>query len=185
MSAYQDIPYKCIDCGRPCVWTAKDQAFYAEKGYTNESIAWILDNSCFWQNSKHTKNGKCSADYFKERQYRHEMNQPPAPGSKSGIARNPDIELRVDLINKLLHADPDKDLTPRLMVDPTCTMLIEALKSCKSKKVRHGYGPVGKYAHITDSAGYVAWWAFPKPRGPQKPIGKHYEAVPVEKRQVW
>jgi len=33
---YQDKTIKCIDCGNEFVFTARDQAFYAEKGFTNE-----------------------------------------------------------------------------------------------------------------------------------------------------
>lgn len=29
---YLDRPITCSDCGNDFVWTAKDQAFYAEKG---------------------------------------------------------------------------------------------------------------------------------------------------------
>lgn len=139
-----------------------------DKGYSPQSIVWICDNSCFWQNDKHRQNGVVSADYFKKWGYRAEMNQPPAPNSKTGRARNPDIELRVALLNKLMHSDVDAGTHPRLYVSPECSMLLRALKNCKSKKVRHGYGPVGREAHITDSAGYVAWWAFPKPKAPNK-----------------
>ena len=130
------------------------------KGYGPDDVVWVMDNSCFFQDS-HRRHGFCSADYFRKWKYRCEYNQPPAPGSKTGRPRNPDIELRVDLLNKLLHAEVD-ELTgqvtkpPRMIVDPKCKALIEGLKNCKSKKVRHGYGPVGKHSHITDSAGYVA-----------------------------
>lgn len=156
-----------------------------DKGYDPDSIVWIMDNSCFFQNSKHVKNGVVSFDYFKAAGYRCEMNQPPADKSKTGRGKNPDIELRVGLLNKLLYAQPAEDAKPaelsedgqvitpakpakpykppRLYVDPECKSLIEALKNCKSKKVRHGYGAVGRHSHITDSAGYVAWWTWPRP----------------------
>lgn len=130
--------------------------------YGPDDIAWILDNSCFWQDSKR-RHGICSADYFRKWQYKHEPNQAAAANSKSGRPRNPDIELRVALLNKLLHSDPDAGKAPRLMVAPECKSLIEGFKSCKSKKVRHGYGPVGFHSHITDAAGYAAWWCFPRP----------------------
>lgn len=138
------------------------------KGYGVDAIVWVMDNSSFFQDSKR-RVGHVSADYFRKWGYRPEPNQPAAPGSKTGRPRNPDIELRVALLNKLLHADVDEKTglvlkPPRLLVDPQCTALIEGLKSCKSKKVRHGYGPVGKHSHITDSAGYAAWWLYPKPQ---------------------
>lgn len=138
------------------------------KGYGVDDIVWIMDNSSFFQDSKR-RVGHVSADYFRKWGYRPEPNQPAAPGSKTGRPRNPDIELRVALLNKLLHADVDEKTglvlrPPRLLVDPQCTALVEGLKNCKSKKVRHGYGPIGKHSHITDSAGYAAWWLFPRPQ---------------------
>ncbi len=33
---YKDKTIKCIDCGTEFVFTAGEQAFYAEKGLTNE-----------------------------------------------------------------------------------------------------------------------------------------------------
>ena len=33
---YKDKTIKCVDCGTEFVFTARDQAFYAEKGFTNE-----------------------------------------------------------------------------------------------------------------------------------------------------
>ncbi len=36
MNEYKDKTIKCVDCGTEFVFTARDQAFYAEKGFTNE-----------------------------------------------------------------------------------------------------------------------------------------------------
>ena len=33
---FKDKTIKCIDCGTEFIFTARDQAFYAEKGFTNE-----------------------------------------------------------------------------------------------------------------------------------------------------
>ena len=33
---FQDKTIKCVDCGNEFVFTARDQAFYQEKGFTNE-----------------------------------------------------------------------------------------------------------------------------------------------------
>jgi len=33
---YQDKKIKCIDCGYEFTFTARDQEFYHEKGFTNE-----------------------------------------------------------------------------------------------------------------------------------------------------
>ncbi len=36
MAEYTDKTIKCVDCGTEFVFTAGDQAFYAEKGFTNK-----------------------------------------------------------------------------------------------------------------------------------------------------
>jgi CxxC-x17-CxxC domain-containing protein len=34
--AYADKTINCIDCGRPFIFSARDQEFYAQNGFTNE-----------------------------------------------------------------------------------------------------------------------------------------------------
>ena len=34
--AFQDKTLTCVDCGQPFVFTAGEQEFYAQKGFTNE-----------------------------------------------------------------------------------------------------------------------------------------------------
>lgn len=36
MADYKDKTIKCLDCGTEFVFSARDQEFYAEKGFTNE-----------------------------------------------------------------------------------------------------------------------------------------------------
>lgn len=36
MSEFTDKTIKCVDCGVEFVFTARDQEFYQEKGFTNE-----------------------------------------------------------------------------------------------------------------------------------------------------
>lgn len=36
MTEYKDKTIKCVDCGCEFVFTARDQEFYQEKGFTNE-----------------------------------------------------------------------------------------------------------------------------------------------------
>ena len=36
MTTYQDITLTCQDCGQPFVFSADDQTYHAQKGYTNE-----------------------------------------------------------------------------------------------------------------------------------------------------
>ena len=35
---YEDITLKCKDCGEQFVFTAGEQQFYAEKGFTNQPV---------------------------------------------------------------------------------------------------------------------------------------------------
>ncbi|MBI2908103.1 MAG: zinc-ribbon domain containing protein [Chloroflexi bacterium] len=34
--SYQDKSLTCVECGQPFTFSAEDQAFHAQKGYTNE-----------------------------------------------------------------------------------------------------------------------------------------------------
>lgn len=36
MTEYKDKTIKCVDCGIEFTFTARDQEFYAEKGFANE-----------------------------------------------------------------------------------------------------------------------------------------------------
>ena len=36
MTEYKDKTIKCLDCGTEFTFSARDQEFYAEKGFTNE-----------------------------------------------------------------------------------------------------------------------------------------------------
>lgn len=36
MAEFKDKAIKCVDCGYEFTFTARDQEFYAEKGFTNE-----------------------------------------------------------------------------------------------------------------------------------------------------
>ncbi len=36
MNEFQDKTIKCVDCGEEFTFTAGEQAFYQEKGFTNE-----------------------------------------------------------------------------------------------------------------------------------------------------
>jgi CxxC-x17-CxxC domain-containing protein len=38
MSQYQDQTLTCKDCGKPFVWTASEQEFYASKGFQNAPV---------------------------------------------------------------------------------------------------------------------------------------------------
>ena len=38
MTEYKDKTIKCVDCGTEFTFTARDQEFYAEKGFQNEPV---------------------------------------------------------------------------------------------------------------------------------------------------
>ena len=38
MTEYKDKTIKCVDCGTEFTFTARDQEFYAEKGFNNQPV---------------------------------------------------------------------------------------------------------------------------------------------------
>lgn len=132
-----------------------------ERGYTPESLLWVGDASGQWQDGKHSKNGRDSFKVFSSRRWR--IVPPAAKKSDKGEhSKNPPVEKRVGLVNKLL-GDPTKGLPVRLHVEHGCTKIAEALKECPWVKARYGGKPTGYYSHLSDALGYVIWWAFPAP----------------------
>jgi hypothetical protein len=122
-----------------------------EAGFDADSTVIAADASGTWQDGAHRR-GRTSFDFFKARRYRIEA--PRVAKDESRNPRNPDVEDRVGLVNKLLAQG-------RLMIDPVlCPRFVEALADCEAK----GGRPVGKHAHATDAAGYALFWAEPPPR---------------------
>lgn len=149
-----------------------------EAGYSPETILWIADASGQWQDGKH-KSGRDSFGCFKARRY---AILPPAlkKTDKGRFAKNPPVEKRVGLVNKMLgkviasgtieanvvtfsQLPPDPS-TVRLYVQTEAPRLGKALQECPSEQRRFGRRPVGYYAHITDALGYVCWWVAPAAR---------------------
>ena len=62
------------------------------------------------------------------------------PWQQEQPPRNPDIELRVGLVNKLLNADEGKR-APQMRVSRSRCHSSRPRSKLQSKKVRHGYGP--------------------------------------------
>lgn len=132
-----------------------------ERGYTPESLLWVGDASGQWQDGQHSKNGRDSFKVFAGRRWR--IVPPAAKKTDKGQwSKNPPVEKRVGLVNKLL-GDSTKGLPVRLQVDNECTKIAEALKECPWVKARYGGKPTGYYSHLSDAIGYVCWWAFPAP----------------------
>lgn len=156
---------------QPELWCVED--FIVERGnedqlldeveeggvYTPENLLWIGDASGDWQDGRH-RSGKDSFSVFRSRRWHIEGPQPKR-GKKSQHGANPPIHQRVALINRLLAASG-------MHVDLGAQRMQLALKQCRSKQGKYGAYPSGLYAHLTDTAGYVAWWVMP----PRKAAGK-------------
>lgn len=147
----------------------------AEAGYTPEKVLFVGDASGQWQDGKHSKQ-RDSFRVFKD--HRWHIIPPTKPKTKDRVARNPPVEQRVKLVNKLLS-------DARLMVDPdTCPKLAEAFKECELRMGRYGrVVPLGFYAHLTDAASYPLWWACSKSHRP--PTGSIGESVEIPRRPAW
>lgn len=122
-----------------------------EAGFDADNSIAIGDASGTWQDGAHRR-GKTSFDFFKGRRYRIEA--PRVSRDENRHPRNPDVEDRVGLVNRLLAQG-------RFMIDPVrCPRLVEALHECEAKDGR----PTGRHAHATDAAGYGLFWMEPPPR---------------------
>lgn len=147
-----------------------------EAGYTPESVLWVGDGSGQWQDGKHNKHGRDSFSVFKARRWH--IVPPVKPKTPDQRPRNPPVEQRVKLMNRLLAEES-------LQVAPECTKLAEAFKECELQMGRYGkVVPLGFYAHLTDAASYPIWWLFPKPRAPGVP-GPVHRVVDLGPRQNW
>ncbi len=150
-----------------------------EEKYEYKEILWIGDASGDFQSASHKKDSRDSFAVFKSRRWNI---LPPRPkrSSSGRAAKNPPVEQRMALINKLLKEG-------QFFVDPSCKRLILALKECQLAPSRYaGVKPAGEYAHITDSVGYAAWWIVPAPldkKKDNKNIGGF--TVPLPRTQTW
>lgn len=146
-----------------------------DAGYTPERVLWVGDASGQWQDGKHSKQ-RDSFAVFKGRRWH--IVPPTKPKTSERVARNPPVEQRVKLTNKLLAES-------RLMVDPdTCPKLAEAFKECELRMGRYGrVVPLGFYAHLTDAAAYPVWWACSKTHRPT--TGSLGESVDIPRPKVW
>lgn len=146
-----------------------------EANYTPERVLWIGDASGQWQDGKHSKQ-RDSFAVFKARRWH--IIPPTKAKSKDRFPRNPPVEQRVKLTNKLLS-------DARLMVDPdTCPKLAEAFKECELRMGRYGRViPLGFYAHLTDAAAYPIWWACSKTHRPTG--GSLGESVDISRPSAW
>lgn len=162
------------------------RAGYSPRPSDPYSLCWVGDASGQWQDGQHNRNGRDSFQVFRERLWRI---APPAEkrGTKGAYSKNPPVEKRVGLVNKLLGGrasdqDPDSPLLPvRLFVNADLAKLALALKECPWAKARYGGKPVGFFSHITDALGYVVWFVFPAPgRTHEGPVALLAQRCPQE-----
>lgn len=129
-----------------------------EAGYTPADLAWIGDASGAWQDGKHRTSltGRVSFDIFKARRW---SIQPPRrkKTERGEHSKNPAVADRLSLVFKLMEQG-------RILVDPErCPRLDEAFKDCPLKNINGRRIPTGRFAHITDAAGYALYWLEPTP----------------------
>jgi len=139
--------------------------------WTPENTVWIYDASSTWQNYNHTK-GRVSADILKSRRWH--AHPPQKAKDEKRNPSNPDVEDRLNLVNRLLASK-------RLFVDgERCPRLAIALKKCELRN----HKPRGKYAHITDALGYALWFIEPKPKANQPHTRGALWTVPGARRNT-
>lgn len=127
-----------------------------ENGYTPETILFIGDGSGKWQDGKHVKGERDSFKVFEDRRFH--ITPPVKPKDRNHRPKNPPVEHRLRLTNAMLK-------NKQFMLHPTDSpKLIEAMRECEIKMGKYNrLVPMGFYAHLSDAAGYVCWWARGKP----------------------
>lgn len=150
--------------------------------YNPANLMWTGDNTGQIQNSKHDPRERTSFAVWAAHGWKIVPNVRPKDSSHR--PNNPRVERRVGLTNYLLNHVSGRTGTPHIMISHRCVRLITALRECELK-ISGKFGtpyPAHPYSHLTDTVGYLAWWAWPKPKRPDRPIGIMYESVPMPKR---
>lgn len=137
--------------------------------YTPEELYWIGDATGATQGARRHEGVPPSFDAFNRRQWL--IEGPRKKRSNRGKAgSNPSVARRLAVVNGLLGDG-------RLLVAgervggellPMCPHLVNALAECRLGPSRYAAGriPVGKEAHATDAAGYLAYWVANPERDP-------------------
>ena len=128
-----------------------------ERGYTPETLLWIPDASGSFQDARHS-GAATSYDILRSQRWNVQAPTEIKRPDKSRHPKNPDVDQRLGLMYLVMDQG-------RLRVDPACRWLIESFRECPLGANRIGRRrPFGKYAHVTDAAGYAVWFLEPKPR---------------------
>ncbi len=128
-------------------------------GYGPERLAVVGDASGQQQDAKHTGPQRTSYSVF--RSWRYKVVPPVEKRSEKGLwSKNPPIEDRINLVNKLLSEG-------RFLIDPKgCPWLAECMRECPLRTVDGRRKPYGKFTHASDAAAYFLFFAEPAPKAP-------------------
>lgn len=128
----------------------------------DRGAVWIADCSGSWQGAERIR-GRTSFGLLEAEGWRvHPAEIIKLPG-KSDHPKNPDVGQRLGLMMRLMVAK-------RFRVAPECEWLIASLAKCVLRRADTGRRiPGGRYAHVTDAAGYPIWRLEPKPRASRPP----------------
>lgn len=132
--------------------------------YTRDNLLWVCDASSFWQGARHDFEGEelPSADYFEGDGWAIVPSQAPAKNSKTGRARNPPVDQRLQLFNELLRQN-------RIKFDPhRVPWLLECARLATTQRLAGRRNLVGnQYAHMIDAATYPIWRLERRPTAPR------------------
>lgn len=166
---------------------ASEEEFLAEvletTLYTPANTLWTGDNTGQIQNGRHDPKDRTSFAVWKDRGWRIVPNVKPK--DRDHRPNNARVERRMGLTNFLLAKKSSLGCR-QIMISPKCPRLIHALKECELKTSgKNGLPyPAHPFSHITDTLGYLAWWAWPKP-GRCTPTGSLGESVDIPRPKVW
>lgn len=138
------------------------------------NLLWVGDASGQFQAGDHTR-GRQSFDIWKK--YGWRIVPPVEKKSDKGMfSKNPNIDDRLNLVNKLLSQG-------RLIIDADrCPRLAESIKDCELKMYMGRRRPVGRHAHITDSLGYALFYLEPRTKIYRKPTPGDIRTIFVPKQ---
>jgi len=134
-----------------------------EAGFDPADALAVADASGAWQNTQRKRTGIYSHDILREHGF-SVVAPATVKSKKSRFFKNPDLDNSLAVLF-------DVCTEGRLLVDPDCEWLIEALRRCKVKRMsgRNRLNDEGKgYAHVLDCLRYVIWYCEPR-RRPMKP----------------
>lgn len=139
---------------------------YRQKPGEDRSAVWVGDCSGSYQGAERVP-GRTSFGLLEGEGWVVYPAEVVRIDGKAEHPKNPDVGQRLKLVQRLMGgADPKtgEDRPRRLRVAPGCVWLREAFAKCELRKTETGrMVPKGKWAHVTDGAGYALWRLEPRP----------------------